>query len=190
MADKVEINRIRPNTDPLQPVLKQRGPEYGDYIVMSNKIQAIKTAYGTLAALSPYQREALEMIATKIGRVLTGNPDNEDSWRDIAGYATLVADRIPKPAALPEGTIVEIPPGWRANRHGGFIHRATNRYWASDIMSLREHLGLDQAPKPDGHVVEVPTGWFIDTFNNFRSDNGEIWNGDIFSLRKHLGLDQ
>jgi hypothetical protein len=40
------------------------------------------------------QREALDMIAHKIGRILNGDPDYSDSWRDIAGYATLVADRL------------------------------------------------------------------------------------------------
>ena len=40
------------------------------------------------------QVEALDMIATKIARILNGNPDHVDSWIDIAGYATLVADRL------------------------------------------------------------------------------------------------
>lgn len=44
--------------------------------------------------LKPDQRECLEMIAHKIGRILNGDPHYEDSWRDIAGYATLVADRL------------------------------------------------------------------------------------------------
>jgi len=42
------------------------------------------------------QDEALDMIAHKIGRIVNGDPDYEDSWRDIAGYATLVADRLLK----------------------------------------------------------------------------------------------
>jgi hypothetical protein len=44
--------------------------------------------------MAPDQREALDMIAHKIGRILNGDPDYSDSWRDIAGYATLVADRL------------------------------------------------------------------------------------------------
>ena len=40
------------------------------------------------------QRHALDMIAVKIARILHGDPDCDDHWRDIAGYATLVADRI------------------------------------------------------------------------------------------------
>jgi hypothetical protein len=40
------------------------------------------------------QREALEMIAHKIARILNGDPDYADNWIDIAGYATLVANRL------------------------------------------------------------------------------------------------
>jgi hypothetical protein len=41
-----------------------------------------------------YQREALEMIAHKIARIINGDPNYADSWVDIAGYAKLVADRL------------------------------------------------------------------------------------------------
>jgi hypothetical protein len=44
--------------------------------------------------MRPDQREALEMIANKISRILNGNPDFVDSWEDIAGYAILVAERL------------------------------------------------------------------------------------------------
>ena len=44
--------------------------------------------------LDPDQREALEMIAHKIARIVNGDPNYADSWVDIAGYATLVADRL------------------------------------------------------------------------------------------------
>lgn len=81
----------------LDETLKERGAEYGDYVAMSETIQAIKDlfrsnlAWGTLHA---GQREGLEMMATKIGRLLNGNPDNIDSWRDIAGYSTIVANNL------------------------------------------------------------------------------------------------
>ena len=44
--------------------------------------------------LAPDQKEALEMIAHKIGRILNGDPNYHDSWHDIVGYAKLVADRL------------------------------------------------------------------------------------------------
>ena len=47
-----------------------------------------------VAKMQHDQIECLEMIAHKIGRILNGDPNYGDSWRDIAGYATLVADRL------------------------------------------------------------------------------------------------
>ena len=34
------------------------------------------------------------MIVNKLARIYNGDPNYSDSWRDIAGYATLVADRL------------------------------------------------------------------------------------------------
>lgn len=45
-------------------------------------------------SLAADQKEALEMIAHKVGRILNGDPNYDDSWIDIAGYATLVAKRL------------------------------------------------------------------------------------------------
>ena len=44
--------------------------------------------------LMPDQEEALTMICNKISRIVNGNPNHLDSWKDIAGYAQLVADRL------------------------------------------------------------------------------------------------
>jgi hypothetical protein len=45
--------------------------------------------------LSPVQRQALTVIADKIARILTGDPDYADNWHDIQGYARLVEERLP-----------------------------------------------------------------------------------------------
>jgi hypothetical protein len=44
--------------------------------------------------LYPDQLQALDMIASKMSRIVNGNPNLRDSWLDIAGYAMLVADRL------------------------------------------------------------------------------------------------
>ena len=43
---------------------------------------------------APDQLEAVNMIVNKLARIYNGDPNYSDSWRDIAGYATLVADRL------------------------------------------------------------------------------------------------
>ncbi len=80
-----------------EALLAERGKTHGDYTQMSNIIQSIKANMRSGSMndkLTHGQREALEMIATKIGRIVEGDPNCIDHWRDIAGYATLAADRI------------------------------------------------------------------------------------------------
>jgi hypothetical protein len=40
------------------------------------------------------QRHAIRYILDKIARILEGDPDYIDNWHDIAGYATLIEDRL------------------------------------------------------------------------------------------------
>ena len=40
---------------------------------------------------SPLQREALDMLASKLARILCGNKDEPDHWVDMSGYSLLVA---------------------------------------------------------------------------------------------------
>lgn len=76
-------------------LLDQRGTTHGDYTLMCSVIQDIKRAMrrGT-ADLQDTQREALELIATKIGRIVCGDPNHPDHWDDIIGYATKARERI------------------------------------------------------------------------------------------------
>jgi hypothetical protein len=72
--------------------LAERGKTHGDFRVQAATTQAIKNAYEqspNWPHMSDVQREALDMIAGKIGRILCGNPDEPDHYHDIAGYATL-----------------------------------------------------------------------------------------------------
>lgn len=76
-----------------------RGSTHGDYTHMSITIQNIKKAMQSgesWGRCSPPQREALELIATKIGRIVCGDPLHVDHWDDIIGYATLARNRIPE----------------------------------------------------------------------------------------------
>lgn len=44
--------------------------------------------------LKETQKEALDMIAFKIARILSGDPNHKDHWDDIAGYATLISQEL------------------------------------------------------------------------------------------------
>lgn len=81
----------------VQTTLNERKNTHGDFTTQSQTVQDMKVAFRGCplwATMRTDQREALDMIAGKISRILHGNPDEPDHWRDIAGYATLVENRL------------------------------------------------------------------------------------------------
>ena len=86
-------------TSKVDAILDQRATQYGKFIEGAEIMQMLKQVIRSSLAkqgtpLAFDQLEALDMIVHKIGRIINGNPDNVDSWTDIAGYAKLVADRL------------------------------------------------------------------------------------------------
>ena len=81
----------------LKKVLQERGSRYGDFKGNSNITQRIKEAMKDgdgWDSLTRDKKEALEMTAHKIGRIINGDPEYKDSWVDIAGYITLVSETL------------------------------------------------------------------------------------------------
>lgn len=78
-------------------ILTERGKCYGSFLqqsALSQELKAVMRRTPAWASLAADQQEALEMLACKISRALNGDPDYDDHWADIAGYATLVRNRI------------------------------------------------------------------------------------------------
>jgi transposase len=77
-------------------ILDERATTYGSFEDVAGFAQEMKNAIRMCnnSELDDDQIEALDMIASKIARIVNGNPNHIDSWIDIAGYATLVADRL------------------------------------------------------------------------------------------------
>ena len=79
--------------------LDARAANYGTFKDGAALMQSLKRNLAEHAAqhgktFADDQWEALEMIVHKMGRIVNGNPDVVDHWVDIAGYATLIADRL------------------------------------------------------------------------------------------------
>jgi hypothetical protein len=79
--------------------LAERGARYGQFTGHADITQGIKNVMrGSPTSkwdmLSLDQKEALEMVAHKIGRILNGDSDYIDSWTDIIGYTRLVESRL------------------------------------------------------------------------------------------------
>ena len=96
IKEMVEDWRAETDTD-VDAILDERAGNYGSFEDVAETAQSIKDIlYGTtgLPKIRSDQREALDMISSKIARIVNGDPNHVDSWIDIAGYATLVADRL------------------------------------------------------------------------------------------------
>jgi hypothetical protein len=86
-------------TTDINALLNERGKTHGDYMVHAVITQNLKRIMRNHIAdldrrLEHDMQETLDMIAHKIGRIIAGNPAEPDHWRDIAGYAQLVANRL------------------------------------------------------------------------------------------------
>lgn len=95
----VELLEEWRNEPEIDEVLTARHNNYGAFYDLARVAQEFKsiTHLHLIHAnkhLEADQHEALELIFTKIARIINGNADNVDSWVDIAGYAKLVADRL------------------------------------------------------------------------------------------------
>lgn len=80
----------------VQVTLNERGSRYGAFDEGARIEQNLKDAMRDSPnwdRLEPYMKSCLEMQASKISRILLGDPYYSDNWHDMAGYSTLV-DKI------------------------------------------------------------------------------------------------
>lgn len=96
---------VKDTTKPsdLNAILDERGARYGKFIghaAVSQELKNVVSQHLTNRekVLAPDQQEALDMICHKMARIINGDANYIDSWRDVSGYAALVADRL-------EGTV-------------------------------------------------------------------------------------
>jgi len=81
----------------IDDVLEERGSRYGKFSEHALITQNIKRAMRhskNWHNLPDDMKEALEMVAHKVGRILNGDPDYPDNVVDIIGYMQLVLDRM------------------------------------------------------------------------------------------------
>jgi hypothetical protein len=78
-------------------IINERAKTHGDYKSTAAWSQSLKDMFrssGNWHKLNDEQREALEMIAVKMARLLNGDPQFPDHWDDIAGYGKLGANSV------------------------------------------------------------------------------------------------
>lgn len=156
-------------TNDIDATLEERGSRYGLFTGHARITQGIKKSMrvGNWDRLADDQKECLEMIAHKVGRILNGDPNFHDSWHDIVGYTKLVADRLAPPAPCDHRFV-------RVLLHGGSPYdmavqctrcgERVDNYEVKEVMSIDKPSQLASGDIPPqecdhiGHRVTVPTG--------------------------------
>lgn len=80
-------------------VLQEREKQHGSFNEHARITQALKEAMHDSRnwdRLSFEQKESLEMVQHKIGRILAGDPDLIDHWVDAQGYLKLAQNSLEK----------------------------------------------------------------------------------------------
>lgn len=104
-------------------VLEERGQRYGAFINQAGIAQGLHQVIEFGMQVTGKTRfdfyvdelEAINMIVNKLARIINGDPHYSDSWRDIAGYATLVADRLDNDTAKQQ-QLIEAKEQYERNR--------------------------------------------------------------------------
>ena len=79
----------------INSVIIERGKRYGEFdshAAITQKLKKVFFENGNIYTFA--QKEAIEMILHKLGRIANGDPSYKDSWVDIAGYAKLIYDQL------------------------------------------------------------------------------------------------
>jgi hypothetical protein len=97
MENQMQITTDFATGQDIAVTLSERGNRYGAFpghARISQNLKRVMVDSPNWPDLTDAQREALEMVAHKIGRILNGDPNYHDSWHDIVGYTKLVADEL------------------------------------------------------------------------------------------------
>lgn len=76
----------------IESILSERQNTYGEFIdnaTISQLLKDVLKKAPSYSRLTPIQKESLEMMMSKVSRIVCGDPNYKDSWVDIAGFAIL-----------------------------------------------------------------------------------------------------
>jgi hypothetical protein len=77
-------------SDATESILQERKKTHGSFAMNATISQGLKGVFRVGdSPVKVEHREALDMIALKLSRILSGQADFKDHWDDIAGYARL-----------------------------------------------------------------------------------------------------
>lgn len=156
----------------IDQVLAERGKRYGDFTdhaVLAQQLQDVMRKAGVKVQgeswdkLSYVQKQALSVIADKIARILSGDPNYDDNWIDIQGYAKLAQDRLPNQGeAIKHGEVIPV-------RRGETVQDAMARAYRPPLTGQRQM----SLPFPDRYGdLPFNDGAYTDRVAGFRNPVG------------------
>lgn len=143
-------------------VLEERGTRYGKFMSQAQIAQSIHIVLEQGMQLTgknrfsfaPDQLEAVNMIVNKLARIYNGDPHYSDSWRDIAGYATLVADRLDNDKK--EQQLIEEQMKNERNRTETETNRGVDEELSADREAAGDGTGVDNRPTGQPELRRMP----------------------------------
>jgi hypothetical protein len=96
------VRSMQKDHDEIEGLLEERGrtcEKHGSFADAARITEDVKRALSHRESRTDTMNYALDMIAGKLGRIDNGDPFYADHWRDIAGYATLVANELAREGA-------------------------------------------------------------------------------------------
>lgn len=82
-------------SDSAKSLSDDRGKVYGSFTAVAKTSQHLKNMLRS-SRMSAAQKESIDNICTKLARLVQGDPNDLDGWRDIAGYANLIVEQLAK----------------------------------------------------------------------------------------------
>jgi len=183
-------------TEDIKATLAARGGRYGDFRENGRITQNIKYAMRdspAWAVMPPYMAEGFELMATKIGRALSGDPLYDDNIHDIVGYAKLLQDRMAQDREA--GVQITLPldplyPSFNPSE-GGVIEKidiATLSH-DPDARNWAEAFASTFPGEPLAQDVALMTGWFANAMmamHDHLANNPEQMHNSIPSENETL----
>lgn len=102
----------------IESIIAERETTHGDYkeqAAFAQNFKRMMRAGRSWEQLDYYQAQSMEAFCDKIARILAGNFNDIDHWRDISGYAALVVRELEQlsGAERPEVPGAKAPTGVR-----------------------------------------------------------------------------
>lgn len=81
----------------INETLQKRGKTHGkfeDNAWLAQKFKELFRGSSNWHDLSSVQRESLDLLALKLSRILSGDPNYSDNWHDAQGYLKLAEESL------------------------------------------------------------------------------------------------